>query len=76
KPSLPNLYYDSAATEYLYDPRVFATVAGLAGEDRVLFGSDFPLLSQRRALNHATAAGVAAGDPFFGANAADVYCIS
>jgi len=72
-PSLPNLYYDSAATEYLYDRRVFGMVAGLAGEDRVLFGSDFPLLSQRRALSHAVAAGLASDTPFFGANAVDVY---
>jgi predicted TIM-barrel fold metal-dependent hydrolase len=73
KRSLPNLYYDSAATEYLYDRRVFAMVAGLAGDDHVLFGSDFPLLSQRRALDHAVAAGLEPNDPFFGANAAAVY---
>ncbi|MBV8086478.1 MAG: amidohydrolase family protein [Chloroflexi bacterium] len=76
KPSLPNLYYDSAATEYLYDPRVFGTVSGLVGEDRVLFGSDFPLLSQRRALNYAVASGLRDDDAFFGANAAAVYCLS
>ena len=72
-PALPNLYFDSAATEFLYDTRVFGIAAGLAGTDRVLFGSDFPLLSQQRALSHARAAGLHDADPFFGDNAAAVY---
>src|SRR5581483_4950517 len=57
-PSLPNLYFDSAATEYLYDARVYEQVIAAAGADRALFGSDFPLLSQARALKHARTAGV------------------
>ena len=72
-PALPNLYFDSAATEYLYDKRVFDTCARFAGSDRVLFGSDFPLLTQERALEHARSAGLPADAPFFGANAAAVY---
>ena len=74
-PSLPNLYFDSAATEYLYDHRVFETVIGLAGADRALFGSDYPLLSQQRALSHARACDVAPEhhDAVFGGNAAAVY---
>ena len=73
KPALPNLYFDSAATEYLYDTRVFGVVSGLVGEDHILFGSDFPLLGQKRALAHAINAGLNPADPFFGANAAAVY---
>ena len=42
-------YYDSAATPYLYDPQVYRIGAQL-GTSRLLFGSDFPLMSQRRAL--------------------------
>jgi predicted TIM-barrel fold metal-dependent hydrolase len=72
-PALPNLYFDSAATEFLYDHRVYGLVSTLAGEDRMIFGSDFPLLGQERALRHARAAGVEDGQRFFGANAAAVY---
>lgn len=72
-PSLPNVYFDSAATEYLYDPRVYAAGLESAGAQRSMFGSDFPLLTQERALAHARAAGVRAGVPFFGATAAEVY---
>ncbi len=46
-----NLAYDSAASTYLYDHKVFETVVELVGEHRVLFGSDFPVLKQLPLLN-------------------------
>lgn len=39
-----NVYYDSAASPLLYTPQVFRTVVNLVGADKVLFGSDFPLV--------------------------------
>ena len=42
--------YDSAASTYLYRPRVFRTVLDIVGPDRVLFGSDHPVLRQDRFL--------------------------
>lgn len=45
-----HVVYDCAASTYLYDFRVFPTVLSLAGADRVLFGSDFPVLGQRRLI--------------------------
>ena len=41
-----NVAYDSAASTYLYDHRVFETVTALAGENRVLWASDYPVLKQ------------------------------
>ncbi len=41
-----NLAYDTAASTYLYDHRVFETVIGLVGDDRVLWASDYPVLKQ------------------------------
>jgi predicted TIM-barrel fold metal-dependent hydrolase len=41
-----NLAYDSAASTYLYDHRIFESTVALVGEDRVLFASDFPVLRQ------------------------------
>ncbi|MFI5267875.1 MAG: amidohydrolase family protein [Chloroflexota bacterium] len=72
-PSLPNLYFDSAATEFLYDARVYGAALDAAGGDRSMFGSDFPLLRQERALAHARAAGLAPSEPYFGATAVEVY---
>lgn len=45
------VYYDSAASPFLYTPAVYEVVAALAGRDHILFGSDCPLISQRRQLS-------------------------
>jgi predicted TIM-barrel fold metal-dependent hydrolase len=41
--ALPNLYYDTAASPLLYDAGIWRRFATLAGQGRVLFGSDHPL---------------------------------
>ena len=56
---LKNVYFDSAASPLLYRPEVFATVAGLAGAGKVLFGSDYPLMDISRPLEQARSAGLA-----------------
>jgi len=42
--SLANVFYDTAASPLIYDPRVFRQVIDLVGAERVLYGSDYPLL--------------------------------
>jgi predicted TIM-barrel fold metal-dependent hydrolase len=39
-----NVYYDTAASPLLYDPGVFRRVVDLIGAERILFGTDYPLL--------------------------------
>ena len=41
---LANTYYDSAATTFLYRFEIFRIVAEICGSERLLFGTDFPLL--------------------------------
>jgi hypothetical protein len=53
-----NVWYDSAASLFLYRPEVFATVARVAGPEKILWGSDFPLLGQRRMLDYARVSGL------------------
>jgi len=53
-----HLWYDSAASLYLYRPEVFAIVARIAGPEKLLWASDFPLLGQRRMLDYARASGL------------------
>lgn len=48
--TLSNVYFDTAATQYLYSPDIFSAVGGIAGFDHILFGSDYPLTSQKRAI--------------------------
>ena len=47
---LANVYFDTAASPFLYTPEVFSAVAGLVGADRILLGSDYPLLRPGRLL--------------------------
>jgi uncharacterized protein len=56
------LWYDSAASLYLYRPEIFAIVARIAGPEKVLWASDFPLLGQRRMLEYARASGLSDTD--------------
>lgn len=52
------VWYDSAASLYLYRPEIFAIVARIAGAEKILWASDYPLLGQRRMLDYARASGL------------------
>lgn len=41
---LKNVYYDTAASPLLYDPRIYRLVVDAVGPEKILFGSDYPLL--------------------------------
>ena len=45
-----NVHYDTAASTYLYRPAVFRAVLDIVGPDRVLWGSDHPVLGMSRFL--------------------------
>lgn len=49
---LANVWYDTAATVYLYRQAIFPIVAQLVGADRILFASDYGLLRQQRIIDH------------------------
>jgi len=48
--ALANVYFDTAASPFLYQQRIFKLAPEAAGYGRVLFGSDYPLLAQARVL--------------------------
>lgn len=52
------VWYDTAATLYLYRSDIFATVARLVGPEHILFGSDYGLLRQGRVIEHIQNAGL------------------
>ena len=56
KSSLHMTYFDTAATGFLYSPEIYRIGIELAGAERILFGSDFPLVSQQKALEQMRAA--------------------
>ena len=50
--ALSNVWFDTAALPYLYRATSVAAVAMTAGSNRILFGTDYPLLSHRRVLDY------------------------
>ncbi len=56
--ALRNVYYDTAASTYLYSFEVFPVVARLIGAERILWGTDYPLLSQAKFLARVRASGL------------------
>ena len=53
-----NVWYDTAATAYLYHNTIVPVVAGLVGVERILFASDFGLLRQRRIMDYISQSGL------------------
>ena len=56
KQAMKNVFFDTAASPYLYNPQIYSQVSNLIGADRILFGSDYPLLAQTRLLQEINAA--------------------
>lgn len=69
--TLVNVYYDTAASPFLYRPDIYPNAVRLAGEDKVLFGSDFPLIRPARYFKEMAASGLsdAERDRICGGNA-------
>ncbi len=75
KTVLKKVYVDTAASPYLYDASVYRIAAEIFGHDRILFGSDYPLLKPERYVRDMTASGL---DPeimadILGRNAARLF---
>jgi len=50
KQALKNVYFDTAASPFLYSPQIYRQVADLVGAEKILFGTDYPLLFPTRLL--------------------------
>jgi predicted TIM-barrel fold metal-dependent hydrolase len=47
---LANVFFDTAATVFLYKPEIFKQVSQIIGSDKIFFGTDYPLMHQNRVL--------------------------
>jgi predicted TIM-barrel fold metal-dependent hydrolase len=59
---LSRVAYDTAASPFLYDPAVYAVALRIVGARRILFGSDFPLISPERYFAEMAATGLNSED--------------
>jgi predicted TIM-barrel fold metal-dependent hydrolase len=51
KEAFKNVYFDTAASPFLYQPRIYNIASKLAGADKIIFGSDYPLMPQQRVID-------------------------
>lgn len=58
KQFLENTWFDTAASPYLYDKDIFSIALKILGPGRILFGSDFPLLTPGRYFEEMKDAGL------------------
>jgi predicted TIM-barrel fold metal-dependent hydrolase len=48
--ALANVFFDTAATVFLYKPEIFEQMSRIIGSDKILFGTDYPLMHQNRVI--------------------------
>jgi hypothetical protein len=60
--TLKNVYYDTAASPFLYDSRIYRYAKELVGLEKVLLGTDFPLLKPERYRKEMREAGLSQAD--------------
>jgi predicted TIM-barrel fold metal-dependent hydrolase len=77
KESLKNIYFDTAASPFLYDAAVFRIAIELVGVDKILFGTDFPLLPPARYYSEMELAGLTRAqiDKICGLNAEALFSL-
>lgn len=60
--AMANVYYDTAASPFLYSRKIYATVSEIVGAQKILFGTDFPLLSPRKYFEELEGSGLSKED--------------
>ncbi len=59
---LKNVYYDTAASPFLYKKEVYKLAIQLSGTKKILFGSDYPLISPSRYFRELNELGISDED--------------
>ena len=74
--ALINVFFDSAATVFLYKPEIFEQMSRIIGSDKILFGTDYPLMHQNRVIAQIQSSRLPDEDKakILGANAQELLC--
>ena len=62
KEHLTNVYFDTAASPFLYDSKIYPVAVEILGPQKILFGSDYPLLNPQRYFNEIRSTGLSKDD--------------
>ena len=75
--ALTDVFFDTAATVFLYKPEIFGQVSHIVGSDKILFGTDYPLMHQNRVLAQIQSSQLPEEDKarILGANAQKLLCL-
>ena len=60
--SMANVYYDTAASPFLYSKKIYAIASEMVGVEKIFFGTDFPLISPRRYFKELEESGLSKPD--------------
>jgi len=60
--AMTNVYYDTAASPFLYSKRIYRIVSEIVGAEKIIFGSDFPLVRPRRYFQELEESGLSEED--------------
>lgn len=55
---LKNVWFDTAASPFLYTPDIYSVAKEIIGPEKILFGSDFPLIRPQRYFKDMKSAGL------------------
>ena len=55
---LKNVWFDTAASPFLYTPEIYRVAGEIIGFDKILFGTDYPLIRPERYLKEMALAGL------------------
>jgi hypothetical protein len=66
-----HVYYDTAASPFIYLPKIYSIALQIIGSDKILFATDFPLIDQKRYINEIESMGISKEDrkKIYGGNA-------
>lgn len=62
KEHLANVYFDTAASPFLYDSRIYPIAVQIIGPHKILFGSDYPLIKPKRYFKEIESSGLSKDD--------------
>ena len=72
-----NVFFDTAASPFLYDKKIYRIAADLGCRDKILFGSDYPFIPPARYFEEMSTAGLSGMERnrIYGLNAAKVLSL-
>ena len=59
---MANVYYDTAASPFIYSKKIYAIAREIVGVEKILFGTDFPLIRPQRYFQELKASGLSEED--------------